>query len=117
MAQDYHEPAKEMSEKDRDRVRAIKSLIEEIEAVFWYTQRVAVSDDKAVADIMQHNAEEEMEHAMMLLEWLRRNQKGWDSQMRTYLFTEKPIMELEDGDDEEDDSPGDSQDLKIGQLD
>lgn len=95
MAQDYHEPAKEMTEKERDLVRALKSLIEEIEAVFWYTQRVAVCDDKELAEIMQHNSEEEMEHAMMTLEWLRRNQEGWDKHMKTFLFTEENIMDIE----------------------
>ncbi|MDU5806704.1 MAG: encapsulin-associated ferritin-like protein [Peptoniphilus harei] len=108
MANDYHEPASEMTKKQREIVRAINSLKEEIEAVDWYYQRVAVTDDKELKEIMWHNAEEEIEHAMMTLEWLRRNQEGWDEQMRTYLFCEGNIMEAEenakeDDDDEEDD--------------
>ena len=107
MANDYHEPASEMTKKQREIVRAINSLKEEIEAVDWYYQRVAVTDDKELKEIMWHNAEEEIEHTMMTLEWLRRNQEGWDEQMRTYLFCEGNIMEAEENskkdDDEEDD--------------
>ena len=108
MANDYHEPASEMTKKQREIVRAINSLKEEIEAVDWYYQRVAVTDDKELKEIMWHNAEEEIEHAMMTLEWLRRNQEGWDEQMRTYLFCEGNILEAEenskkDDDDDEDD--------------
>ena len=96
MANDYHEPASEMTKKSREIIRAINSLKEEIEAVDWYYQRVAVTDDKELKEIMWHNAEEEIEHAMMTLEWLRRNQEGWDEQMRTYLFCEGSIMEAEE---------------------
>ncbi|WP_295150210.1 encapsulin-associated ferritin-like protein [uncultured Peptoniphilus sp.] len=103
MANDYHEPASEMTKKQREIVRAINSLKEEIEAVDWYYQRVAVTDDKELKEIMWHNAEEEIEHAMMTLEWLRRNQEGWDEQMRTYLFCEGNIMEAEENAKEDDD--------------
>ena len=96
MANDYHEPASEMTKKSREIIRAINSLKEEIEAVDWYYQRVAVTDDKELKEIMWHNAEEEIEHAMMTLEWLRRNQEGWDEQMRTYLFCEGSIMDAEE---------------------
>lgn len=111
MANDYHEPAREMSERDRDIIRAINSLKEEIEAVDWYAQRVAVATDKELKAIMWHNAVEEIEHAMMTLEWLRRNQDGWDEQMRKYLFTEKPILEVEEESSEES-----KEDLGVGQL-
>lgn len=115
MANDYHEPANEMSEKDRDIIRAINSFKEEIEAVDWYAQRVAVATDEELKDIMWHNAVEEMEHAMMTLEWLRRNQDGWDEQMRTYLFTDKPILEVEEGQGSEE-ADHNSKDLGIGQI-
>lgn len=107
MANDYHEPASEMTKKQREIVRAINSLKEEIEAVDWYYQRVAVTDDKELKEIMWHNAEEEIEHAMMTLEWLRRNQEGWDEQMRTYLFCEGNIMEAEENSKEDDDDEKD----------
>lgn len=116
MANDYHEPTQEMSKKDRDIIRAINSLKEEIEAVDWYHQRCAVATDPELRDIMWHNAVEEMEHAMMTLEWLRRNQDGWDEQMRTYLFTTKNILEVEEDGEEEKDRDSDSKDLGIGQL-
>ena len=45
-----------------------------------------------------HNRNEEMEHACMALEWLRRNMKGWDEKMRQYLFTEKDIVKIEEDD-------------------
>ena len=107
MANDYHEPASEMTKKQREIVRAINSLKEEIEAVDWYYQRVAVTDDKELKEIMWHNAEEEIEHAMMTLEWLRRNQEGWDEQMRTYLFCEGNIMEAEENSKKDDDEKDD----------
>ena len=116
MANDYNEPASEMTKKQREIVRAINSLKEEIEAVDWYYQRVVVTDDKELKEIMWHNAEEEIEHAMMTLEWLRRNQEGWDEQMRTYLFCEGNILEAEENakedDDEEDDDKKSSKSKK-----
>ncbi|WP_243344211.1 encapsulin-associated ferritin-like protein [Anaerococcus sp. AGMB09787] len=112
---DYHEPAREMSSETRDIIRGLKSLIEEIEAVFWYTQRVEVSDDEELKEIMWHNAVEEMEHAMMSLEWVRRHQDGWDEQMRTYLFTDGSIMDAEEN-EEDHSSSEDASDLGIGEL-
>lgn len=114
MPQDYHEPPKSLSEKDRDYVRALNSLKEEVEAVDWYWQRVAASDDPELKEIMKHNAIEEMEHAIMTLEWLRRNMEGWDEQMRTYLFTTGNILEVEEGADGH--GSTESKDLGIGEL-
>lgn len=116
MAKDYHEPEAELSEKVRDQVRAINSLKEEIEAIDWYMQRVAVASDQELKEIMWHNAEEEMEHAMMTLEWLRRNMDGWDEQMRTYLFTDKPILEVEEDAESENDSNEGSDSLGIEEI-
>ena len=98
---DYHEPTGELSEKTRDYTRALHTLREEIEAVDWYGQRIDASRDKSLVEIMEHNMHEEMEHACMTLEWLRRNMPGWDERMRTYLFTDEPVTEVEedDGDD------------------
>lgn len=45
---------------------------------------------------MAHNRDEEIEHACMLLEWLRRNMDKWDEELRAYLFTEGPISHLEE---------------------
>ncbi|AAD35868.1 MULTISPECIES: encapsulin-associated ferritin-like protein [Thermotoga] len=96
MADQYHEPVSELTGKDRDFVRALNSLKEEIEAVAWYHQRVVTTKDETVRKILEHNRDEEMEHAAMLLEWLRRNMPGWDEALRTYLFTDKPITEIEE---------------------
>jgi uncharacterized protein len=106
----YHEPASEMSDVARDRVRALVSLREEIEAVDWYHQRISVSDDAELKAILEHNMVEEMEHAAMTLEWLRRNMEGWDEALRTYLMTEKPITEIE----ESEEGPADASPESLG---
>ncbi|MFA7371187.1 MAG: ferritin-like domain-containing protein [Sphaerochaetaceae bacterium] len=93
----YSEPYDVLDEKTRDVTRAIKSLCEELEAISYYHQRVATSDDAELKGIMAHNRDEEIEHACMTIEWLRRNMDGWDEELKTYLFTEGSITELEDG--------------------
>ncbi len=87
----YHEPAEELSDETRDMHRAIISLMEELEAVDWYNQRVDACKDKALAAILAHNRDEEKEHAAMVLEWIRRKDPRLDKELRDYLFTEEPI--------------------------
>jgi ferritin-like protein len=87
----YHEPYDRLPEPVRACHQALKSLIEELEAVDWYHQRVATTEDEELRAILAHNRDEEMEHAAMVLEWLRRNMDGWDHELRDYLFTDKPI--------------------------
>ncbi|MDX9903251.1 MAG: encapsulin-associated ferritin-like protein [Bacteroidales bacterium] len=87
----YHEPSSELSEKARSVTRALNSLIEEIEAVDWYNQRVDVEKDKSLKGILAHNMKEEMEHACMTLEWIRRNMDGWDGYLKEFLFKEGEI--------------------------
>jgi hypothetical protein len=94
---DYHEPVDEMQPEDRNYVRALASLKEEIEAVDWYQQRVATCTDPQLKASLAHNRDEEIEHACMTLEWLRRNMPGWDEELRTYLFTSGDITALEEG--------------------
>jgi uncharacterized protein len=91
----YHEPAEELSQEARNFSRALNSLKEEVEAVDWYHQRVVTSTDPELAGIMAHNRDEEIEHACMTLEWLRRNMPGWDEHLRIYLFKEGSIIEAE----------------------
>jgi uncharacterized protein len=86
--QNYYEPTSELSGETRDYIRALASLREEIEAIEWYHQRLSVTNDQQLKKILKHNRDEEIEHACMALEWLRRNMEGWDKQLRTYLFTE-----------------------------
>ncbi len=92
----YHEPVKELDEKARDITRALMSLKEEVEAVDWYNQRVAASSCPELKAIMAHNRDEEIEHAAMTIEWLRRNMDAWDEELKTYLFKSGSITELED---------------------
>lgn len=92
----YHEPVEELDEKTKNITRAITSLKEEVEAVDWYNQRCEASADEELKAIMAHNRDEEIEHACMLLEWLRRNMDKWDEELKNYLFTDGPIAHLEE---------------------
>ena len=75
--------------------RAIVSLMEELEAVDWYNQRIDATADRDLAAILAHNRDEEKEHAAMALEWLRRHDPELDRFLRQYLFTEGSITALE----------------------
>ena len=92
----WHAPYELLSPETRDKARAIHSLMEELEAIDWYSQRVDVSDDEALRGILSHHANEEKEHAVMLLEWIRRRDPEWDEYLRTYLFTTANILEIEE---------------------
>lgn len=96
MAIPYHEPEQSLSEQTRDLHRALTSLKEEIEAVDWYQQRADVTADEDLKAVLLHNRNEEIEHASMVLEWLRRNSPEFDEHLRTYLFTKAPITEVEE---------------------
>ncbi|MEJ2545644.1 MAG: hypothetical protein P8Y99_16390 [Calditrichaceae bacterium] len=104
-----HEKKEELSTKVVDAHRAYLSLIEEIEAVDWYSQRADVTEDEELKRILVHNKNEEIEHACMMMEWLRRNQPGWSDKMHTYLFTQREIVQVEQNEDESEN------DLNIGQ--
>jgi len=92
----YHEPVEELAAEDRDISRALNSLKEEIEAIDWYHQRAVTTKDSSIRDIVVHNRDEEIEHAAMMLEWLRRKMPVFDDALRTFLFTEAPITEVEE---------------------
>jgi uncharacterized protein len=87
----YHEPIGELSDETRDMHRAIVSLMEELEAIDWYNQRVDACRDENLRAILAHNRDEEKEHASMVLEWIRRNDSVLAGQLKDYLFTDKPI--------------------------
>ena len=87
----YHEPVAELSDDTRNMHRAIVSLMEELEAVDWYNQRVDACKDEDLKAILRHNRDEEKEHASMVLEWIRRRDPAFSKQLKDYLFTEKPI--------------------------
>lgn len=92
----YTEPYEVLDEKSREISRAITSLREELEAVDWYNQRVAASSDQSLREVMAHNRDEEIEHACMTIEWLRRNMAGWDEELKTYLFTDGSLLDAEE---------------------
>jgi len=87
----YHEPIASLSKETMDMHRAIVSLMEELEAVDWYNQRVDACNDDELRAILAHNRDEEKEHAAMVLEWIRRKDPTFDKELKDYLFTEKPI--------------------------
>jgi ferritin-like protein len=87
----YHEPVEELSNETRDMHRAIISLMEELEAVDWYNQRVDACKDDELKHILAHNRDEEKEHAAMVLEWIRRRDPGFDKELKKFMFTEKPL--------------------------
>lgn len=89
----YHEPVDELSDETRDMHRAITSLMEELEAVDWYNQRVDACKDPELKKILEHNRDEEKEHAAMVLEWIRRRDKVMDKELKDYLFTTKSFLD------------------------
>jgi ferritin-like protein len=76
--------------------RALVSLQEELEAIDWYRQRADATENEALKAVLLHNMGEEVEHACMLLEWLRRHSPVFEKNLRTYLFQEQPITEIEE---------------------
>ena len=90
-----HESPEVLKPETIDRHRAIVSLMEELEAVDWYDQRVQAATDDDLRAILAHNRDEEKEHAMMVLEWLRRRDPALDEHMRTYLFSKGSVLEIE----------------------
>jgi ferritin-like protein len=93
----FHEPIDQLQPATLDRHRAIESIMEELEAVDWYDQRVDATEDPELRAILAHNRDEEKEHAAMTLEWLRRRDPALDRVLRQYLFTEGSITAIEEG--------------------
>ena len=87
----YHEPVSELGEETRDMHRAIVSLMEELEAIDWYNQRVDACKDPDLKAILAHNRDEEKEHAAMVLECIRRKDTAFSKELKDYLFTDKQI--------------------------
>ena len=117
---EYHEPEEKLTEESIEYHRIIKSVIEELEAVDWYNQRAVATNDPDVQAIVEHNRDEEIEHACMGLEWLRRNNPVWDEMLRTFLFQTAKITEIEEeGEAEEGESveaPASSKSLGLGNM-
>jgi uncharacterized protein len=94
----YHEPLEKLSSTTQDMHRALVSLQEELEAVDWYQQRADACEDAELKAILLHNMREEIEHASMVLEWLRRHHPDFEKHLRTYLFQDKAILQVEQAD-------------------
>ncbi|MCF7845629.1 MAG: hypothetical protein K9L85_00130 [Candidatus Peribacteraceae bacterium] len=92
-----HEDRQKLTKKTLDLKRAIDSLKEELEAIDWYNQRADATEDESLEKILRHNAKEEKEHASMLVEWIRRADPEFEHELKDYLFTDKPITEIENG--------------------
>jgi ferritin-like protein len=90
-----HEPAEKLQAETIDQHRALVSIMEELEAVDWYHQRADATSDATLAAVLRHNRDEEKEHAAMALEWLRRTDPKFAQHLKTFLFTEGPITEIE----------------------
>jgi ferritin-like protein len=95
-SESYHEPIELLSDNTKNLHRAIVSLREELEAIDWYQQRAEACTDKELQAVLLHNKNEEIEHAMMTLEWLRRNDPAFASNIATYLNAQGPITEIEE---------------------
>lgn len=93
---ELHESWESLPAEARDLHRALTSLKEEIEAIDWYTQRVALCSDQELLGLLAHNRDEEIEHACMALEWLRKNMPPWDEVLKKYLFHEGSVLTSEE---------------------
>ena len=104
-----HEAAEALSAKTIELHRAIVSLIEELEAVDWYNQRSEACKDAQLQSVLRHNRDEEIEHATMTLEWIRRNFAKFDETLKLYLFTTGDITAIE----AKEDGKQDAADLRL----
>lgn len=92
----YHEDPSQLSDFAKDYHRVIESTMEELEAVDWYNQRAECATDPEAKALMEHNRDEEIEHACMGIEWLRKNSPVWDAMLREFLFKEGSVVESEE---------------------
>ncbi|HEY0252803.1 MAG TPA: ferritin-like domain-containing protein [Kofleriaceae bacterium] len=95
-SESYHEPIELLSEDTKNMHRALVSLREELEAVDWYQQRAEACTDADLSAVLTHNKNEEIEHAIMTLEWIRRHNGVVDDNLKTYLNSVGPITEVEE---------------------
>jgi hypothetical protein len=116
-SEELHEAAEALRPETIDHHRAIVSLMEELEAVDWYDQRIDATIDPELAAILRHNRDEEKEHAAMVLEWLRRHDPALDTNLRRYLFTEASIVREESAAEGAGEAAVEGGSLEIGSLD
>ena len=96
-SESYHEALELLSEETKNLHRANVSLREELEAVDWYHQRAEACSDAELKAVLIHNRNEEIEHAMMTLEWLRRKDPTFAQNISTYIGSSGPIVGVEKG--------------------
>ena len=96
-SENLHEPIELLSEDTKNQHRAIVSLREELEAVDWYQQRAEACSDPELRAVLTHNKNEEIEHAMMTLEWLRRKDPTFAANIGAYVGSTGPIVDVEKG--------------------
>jgi hypothetical protein len=94
-SENLHAPRERLSQETLNLHFAIVSLMEELDAIDWYRQRADDAEDETLKQLLLHNMREEMEHASMLLEWIRRRDGDFERFLRTYLFTEGSILQEE----------------------
>ena len=112
-----HENEQVLKPETVDRHRAVVSIMEELEAIDWYDQRIDAATDQELKELLAHNRDEEKEHASMMLEWLRRRDPKLDEHLRTYLFTNKSVLEIEEeAEGKAEDQPSGDGSLGIGSL-
>jgi ferritin-like protein len=117
MASDtYHESLDLLTADTVNMHRAIVSLMEELEAIDWYQQRADACSDPQLKDVLLHNKNEEIEHATMVMEWIRRHNDHFNEMMRKYLFTEQPITGIEKGAETDGPAPVAAATLGIGSM-
>jgi uncharacterized protein len=109
-----HEDPSQLDAATIDRHRALRSIMEELEAIDWYDQRVHATNDASLAEVLAHNRDEEKEHAAMTLEWLRRHDPVLDRHLRTYLFTDGSIVAEEQVSEHADGGPASDGSLQLG---
>jgi ferritin-like protein len=113
-SESLHEAREDLSQATIDAHRAFVSLMEELEAADWYQQRADACEDADLKAILEHNGNEELEHASMLLEWLRRHRPVFDEHLRRYLFKSGDIVANEEAATNGDDATKSG--LAIGDL-
>lgn len=105
----WHGPYEMLKPETQDMARAIQSLMEELEAIDWYGQRMDLTHDDELRRVLEHNRDEEKEHASMLLEWIRRRDAKFDVCLKEYLFTSGDILSIEAQQSEGGPNPGPSE--------
>jgi hypothetical protein len=91
-----YETNDELSDRIKDLSKARQSLIEELQAIMWYDERIDTTKDKDLKYVLNYNKNDEKEHATLLLEWLRRNDPELNERLKSILFSKKDLKKYKD---------------------